>query len=110
MSMKTCNESLSPPEQALRDALMQVIDPEAGENIVDLGLVYGIEVAGNAATILLTMTSAACPMADMLLDDIHATLTKLLPDDTHIEINLVWEPLWDPDMMSAAAKQRLGWA
>ncbi len=108
--MKTCSEPLSPPEQAVRDALMQVIDPEAGENIVDLGLVYGIEVAGNAVTVLLTMTSAACPMADMLLDDINTTLTKLLPDEMRFEINLVWEPPWEPDMISAAAKQRLGWA
>jgi metal-sulfur cluster biosynthetic enzyme len=107
--MKTCNEPLSHLEQTVCDALMQVIDPEAGENIVDLGLIYGIEVEGNAVTVLLTMTSAACPMGEMLLDDIHATLTKLLSDDMSIEINLVWEPPWSPDMMSAEAKQRLGW-
>jgi metal-sulfur cluster biosynthetic enzyme len=107
--MKTCNEPLSHLEQTVCDALMQVIDPEAGENIVDLGLIYGIEAEGNAVTVLLTMTSAACPMGEMLLDDIHATLTKLLSDDMSIEINLVWEPPWSPDMMSAEAKQRLGW-
>ena len=107
--MKTCNESLSPLEQTVRDALVKVIDPEAGENIVDLGLVYGIEVEGNAVTVLLTMPSAACPMGEMLLDAINATLTTLLPDDMEIEINLVWEPPWIPDMMSAEAKQRLGW-
>ncbi len=108
--MKTCNDPLSPREQVVCDALMQVIDPEAGENIVDLGLVYGIEAEGNAVKVLLTMTSAACPMADMLLDDINTTLTKLLCSDVHIEVNLVWEPPWGPDMISAAAKQRLGWA
>ncbi len=107
--MKTCNEPLSHLEQIVCDALMQVIDPEAGENIVDLGLIYGIEVEENAVTVLLTMTSAACPMGEMLLDDINATLTKLLSDDMSIEINLVWEPPWNPDMMSAEAKQRLGW-
>lgn len=109
MSIKTCNESLSPLEQNVRDALMKVIDPEAGENIVDLGLIYGIEVEGNAVTVLLTMTSAACPMGEILLDDIHATFTRLLPDAMDIEINLVWEPPWNPNMISAEAKQRLGW-
>lgn len=109
MSMKTCDEPLSLQEQAVRDALMQVIDPEVGENIEDLGLVYGIEVEGSAVTVHLTMTSAACPMGEMLLDDISSTLAKLLPEEMSIEINLVWEPPWSPDMMSAEAKQRLGW-
>ncbi len=109
MSMKTCTELLSQQEQIICDALMKVIDPEAGENIVDLGLVYGIEVEGHVVTVLLTMTSAACPMGEMLLDDINSTLAKLLPEEMSIEINLVWEPPWNPDMMSAEAKQRLGW-
>lgn len=107
--MKTCNEPLLPQEQLVRDALLQVIDPEAGENIVDLGLVYGIEVRGNIAKVIFTMTTPACPMGDMLLDDIHATLTRMLPDEMECDINLVWDPPWDPDMISAEAKQRLGW-
>ncbi len=108
--MKSCNESLLPSEQTVRAVLLQVIDPEVGENIVDLGLVYGIEVEGNFAKVKLTMTSAACPMGEMLLDDIHETLTQLLPSHFEFEIDLVWEPPWNPDMMSAEAKQRLGWS
>ncbi|MEO8417765.1 MAG: metal-sulfur cluster assembly factor [Methylophilaceae bacterium] len=107
--MKTCNEPLLPHELAVRDALLLVIDPEVGENIVDLGLVYGIEVEGNIAKVTLTMTTPACPMGEMLLDDIHATLTRMLPNDMEFDINLVWEPPWDPSLISAAAKQRLGW-
>jgi metal-sulfur cluster biosynthetic enzyme len=107
--MKTCNEPLSPLEQSVRDALLQVIDPEVGENIVDLGLVYGFEIERNIAKVNLTMTSQACPMGEMLLDDIHATLTSMLPNTMGCDINLVWEPPWNPDMMSAEAKQRLGW-
>jgi len=107
--MKTCNEPLSPLEQSVREILLQVIDPEVGENIVDLGLVYGIKVEGNVAKVNLTLTSQACPMGEMLLDDIHANLTRLLQNEMEFDINLVWEPPWNPDMMSAEAKQRLGW-
>jgi metal-sulfur cluster biosynthetic enzyme len=109
-SMKTCTESLLPMEAAVRDALMQVMDPEVGENIVDLGLVYGIEVNGNVVKIAFTMTSPACPMGEMILDDIHATLIERLPKDMEIHIDLVWQPPWNPGMISAAARQRLGWA
>ncbi|OIQ78355.1 hypothetical protein GALL_399400 [mine drainage metagenome] len=107
--MKTCNEPLSQLEQSVRDALLQVIDPEIGENIVDLGLVYGIEVDGKAAKVMLTMTSPACPMGEMLLDDIYATLTRMLPSVIEFDLNLVWEPPWNPSMISPEAKQRLGW-
>jgi len=107
--MKTCKESLSPMEQTVCDALLQVIDPEVGENIVDLGMVYGIEVEGNIAKVNLTMTSQACPMGEMLLDDIHETLTRTLPNEIECDIHLIWEPPWNPDMISAEAKKRLGW-
>lgn len=109
MSIETCNKLLSPLEQSVREVLLKVIDPEVGENIVDLGLVYGIKVEGSVATIKLTLTSQACPMGEMLLDDIDATLTRQLPTDIEHNIQLIWEPPWSPDMMSAEAKQRLGW-
>lgn len=107
--MKSCLTSLSPLAQSIVDVLSHVIDPEVGENIVDLGLVYGIEVNQNIATINLTLTSSACPMGEMLLEDIHETLCKMLPSEMEFDLDLVWEPPWNPDMMSAAAKQRLGW-
>jgi len=109
MSIKTCNKPLSYLEQSIQDILQQVIDPEVGENIVDLGLVYDIKVEENMAKINLTLTSQACPMGEMLLDDIDATLTRKLPDGIDYDIQLVWEPPWNPDMMSAEAKERLGW-
>jgi metal-sulfur cluster biosynthetic enzyme len=55
------------------------------------------------------MTTPACPMGEMLLDVIHATLTRMLPNDLEFDIHLVWEPPWSPSMISAEAKQRLGW-
>jgi metal-sulfur cluster biosynthetic enzyme len=109
MSIKTCNEPLSYLEQSIQDILQQVIDPEVGESIVDLGLVYDIKIEENMAKINLTLTSQACPMGEMLLDDIDATLTRKLPEGIDYDIQLVWEPPWNPDMMSAEAKERLGW-
>lgn len=107
--MENCHDLPHPLETAARAALAQVVDPEIGENIVDLGLVYGIEATDHSVRINLTMTSPACPMGEMIVDDVMATLTQTLPADTQIEIALVWEPPWTPDMISAAAKDRLGW-
>jgi metal-sulfur cluster biosynthetic enzyme len=95
--------------ERVRDALRTVIDPEAGVNIVDLGLVYGIEVMPDAVEVLLTMTSAACPMAEMVLDDVRAALERLLPPQVWVEVVLVWDPPWTPERMSAAARRQFGW-
>ena len=103
------NAEQSSIEQLVYRLLGNIIDPEVGENIVDLGLVYRVQVEERNVTISLTMTSTACPMGDMLLDDIHEKLTKQLPSDVNFNVQLVWEPPWDPDMMSPEAKQRLGW-
>ncbi len=107
--MTNNDESTHQLQRTVHEALFKVLDPEIGESIIDLGLVYGINVEEKNVTIDLTMTSAACPMGDMLLDDIDAKLAKFVPSDVAIEINLVWEPAWNPDMISAEAKSRLGW-
>jgi len=106
--MKTCNELTSPQEIAVREALKKVIDPEIGENIVDLGLIYGIEATDAEVGIRMTMTSPACPMGEMLLDEVHAELVHAFPA-AEIDIQMVWEPAWNPDMISAETKKRLGW-
>ena len=77
--MKTCAELSTPLELAVHDALLRVIDPEIGENIVDLGLVYGIEADARSVKVELTMTSPACPMGEMVLDEAHAELAHALP-------------------------------
>lgn len=97
-------------EDTVRDALREVIDPEAGMNIVDLGLVYGIEISDAGVKVLMTMTSAACPMADMIVDDVHAALEGALPRDTPVEVEMVWDPPWTPDRMSGFAREQFGWA
>lgn len=106
--MKTCNELTSPREIAVREALQKVIDPEIGESIVDVGLIYGIELQDDAISIRMTMTSPACPMGEMILDEVHAELVHAFPEAV-IDIEMVWEPAWNPDMISPEAKARLGW-
>ncbi|HEY1181646.1 MAG TPA: metal-sulfur cluster assembly factor [Rhodocyclaceae bacterium] len=95
--------------EALRTALREVIDPEVGMNIVDLGLVYGVAVEAGHARIDMTMTSPACPMGEMLLDEVEAALKKTLPAGWEFEIELVWEPPWSPALMSETARTQLGW-
>jgi metal-sulfur cluster biosynthetic enzyme len=98
-----------PGADAVREALRQVDDPEAGMNIVDLGLVYGIEIAGCAVRVDMTMTTAACPMADMMADQACAAIRAIAPAGTAIDVRLVWDPPWTPDRMTGIAKERFGW-
>ena len=91
----------------IREALRRVVDPEIGVNIVDLGLVYRIEVESGRARIAMTMTSPTCPLADYLKDLVTSAIRRHVPDVVDVDINLEWEPPWDPDMMSDAARQQL---
>lgn len=106
--MKTLQELSSANEIALRDTLLKIADPEIGENIADLGLIYSVEADDKSIVVVMTMTSPACPMGEMLLDEVHAELLHAFPD-AEIDLRLVWEPAWNPDMMSARAKENLGW-
>ena len=99
----------TPTAETVRAALRQVIDPEVGSNIVDMGLVYRVEVGAEAVEIDMTMTSPACPMADMIMEDVQAVLQKHLPPTLRLELSLVWSPPWAPEMMSHDAKQQFGW-
>jgi len=94
-------------EAAVRQALSEVIDPELGVNIVDLGLVYGIEVHEARVRVVMTMTSPACPLGDYLKDLVDAAIKRRVPGVQEVEIVLVWEPAWDPDRMSDAARRQL---
>lgn len=95
-------------EAAVLEALRQVIDPEIGINIVDLGLVYGVRIQPDEIEIDLTMTTPACPLGDLIMDDIRRTLKQGAPN-RRINIRLVWTPIWGPERMSDAAKAKLGW-
>lgn len=101
------NEAMT-NEDIVREALRSVIDPEAGMNIVDLGLVYGIE-ATDRVRVRMTMTTPNCPVGPMLVDEAKAAIRDALPQAAGIEVDLVWEPPWHAGLMSARAKKHFGW-
>jgi metal-sulfur cluster biosynthetic enzyme len=98
-----------PDEDAVREALRTVDDPEAGMNIVDLGLVYGIEIDDCAVHVDVTMTTAACPMADLIVDRARDAIRAIAPADAEVDVQLVWDPPWTPDKMSGIAREHFGW-
>ncbi|CAN7757005.1 metal-sulfur cluster assembly factor [Variovorax sp. LjRoot84] len=95
--------------QPIAAALSRVVDPEVSMNIVDVGLIYGVTVDTKTVHVLITMTSAACPVIDLIIEDAELELDKVLPADLKICIELVWEPPWTPDRMSANARRFMGW-
>jgi len=106
----------APSEEALLDALRSVDDPEAGMNIVELGLVYGVEAVPDrnaparcTATVRMTMTSAACPLGDLLTDAARNALLARFPELTEVNVDLVWDPPWTPERMSEEARNFFGW-
>ncbi|WP_283132888.1 metal-sulfur cluster assembly factor [Rhizohabitans arisaemae] len=90
------------------EALKDVVDPELGINVVDLGLVYGVNLdpaeAGPVATIDMTLTSAACPLTDVIEDQTHAALDGMVSD---VKINWVWLPPWGPDKITDEGREQL---
>ena len=85
--------------------MRDVVDPELGINVVDLGLVYDIAVSpDNVATIDMTLTSAACPLTDVIEDQTHSALDGLVSD---FRINWVWMPPWGPDKITDDGREQL---
>ncbi len=96
-------------EADIAAALKRVVDPEMALNIVDLGLVYGVEAGEGAVKVRLTMTSAACPVAELIMDDVVDELTGVLGPGTKVEPELVWDPPWNPERMSHRGRMAMGW-
>ena len=99
-----------PTEAVVRDALRAVDDPEVGMSIVELGLVYRIDVAPEGVHVAMTMTTPACPMGGMILDNAREAVAAVSPAAMPVDIELVWEPRWTPDLMSETAKRIFGWS
>jgi metal-sulfur cluster biosynthetic enzyme len=92
------------------DALRRVVDPEVAMTIVDVGLVVGVAVHERRVHVRVTMTSAACPVTDLIISEIQHELSRVTPADTQLDVELVWEPPWSTDRMSARAKAFMGWS
>ncbi|GEO79124.1 hypothetical protein FD29_GL000487 [Companilactobacillus mindensis DSM 14500] len=92
----------------IMDALGKVIDPELAIDIVNLGLIYGVEIEnGNRAVITMTLTTMGCPLSDILNDSIKKA-AESVDGITECEIQLVWYPVWDISKMSRYARVSLG--
>jgi len=97
--------NLTPEQEDVLEALRDVVDPELGINVVDLGLIYGLDIdAERLATIDMTLTSAACPLTDVIEDQTRDALEGLVSD---FKINWVWLPPWGPDKITEDGREQL---
>lgn len=96
-------------EDVVREALKDVIDPELGYNIVDLGLIYGIAINDKTVDIVMTMTTPGCPATEYIREGAHQRLLDI-DGVNDAQVNVVWSPPWEPAMMSADAKEYFGFA
>ena len=96
-------------DAAVRDALRSVYDPEVGENIVDLGLVYRVSTDGGAIDVDITMTTPACPAAGSIAEDAEAAIRGACPQAADVHVVVVFDPPWTPERMSEEVKRRFGW-
>ena len=101
---------LSESEQQALHYLNEVIDPEIGLNVVDLGLIYGISVdeEKKAIRVTMTLTTQFCPMGASIVGSVEETLKDYFPG-YEVEVDLVYEPRWNADMISEEGKAFLGW-
>jgi metal-sulfur cluster biosynthetic enzyme len=94
--------------EQVRDNLKNVYDPEIGINIVDLGLVYDVDVSdGGDVLVTMTLTSLGCPLGPVIVQEVTGALNEL-PELGEVDIKLVWSPPWSPDLMSEDARDELG--
>jgi metal-sulfur cluster biosynthetic enzyme len=96
-----------PTREEVYEALRQVEDPELGMDIVELGLLYDVEVEGPKVKVIHSLTSMGCPAGPMIQQDIDA-MARQVPGVEDVEIELTWDPPWTPERMSDDAKFILG--
>lgn len=102
------DKDLSPQEENVMAALRKVIDPELGIDLVNLGLIYGVDVDPQGkCKVTMTLTTMGCPISDVLYSMIKKAVTGV-DGITECTIKLVWEPAWSPDKMSRFARMALG--
>ena len=95
------------PKEQVYEALLECYDPEIPVNIVDLGLIYDVEVDGEKVAVKMTLTAPGCGMGTMIAADAKEKIMAL-DGITDATVDLVWDPPWNPSMIKDEAKQRLG--
>lgn len=90
----------------LLEVLKEVIDPELNVNIVDLGLVYDVALEDGKVDVTMTLTTPGCPLHDSISSGVRNALQQY-PEVKDVEVNIVWEPAWTPEMMTKKAKEYL---
>lgn len=95
-------------KEKIEKALRTVMDPELGINILDLGLIYGIDISDELVTITMTMTSASCPMHNLLSQLADNAVFEALNGEREVAVKVVFDPPWTPDLMSEEARRLLG--
>ncbi len=93
--------------EAVIDALKDIFDPEIPVNIYDLGLIYNVEIAGGHTVVTMTLTTPNCPVAESMPGEVEMRVAAV-PGVGSAEVNLIWDPPWDPQKMSDEAKLELG--
>ena len=96
-------------EPAVVRALKKVIDPEMSLDVVELGLVYAVDIGPDEARVRITMTSAACPVTELIVDDVAHAMRELLGPGVMVHVGVVWDPPWAPERMSERARSAMGW-
>lgn len=94
-------------EEVVTEALKEVYDPELHYNIVDLGLVYEVDIKDGDVHVLMTLTTPACPVGPMIMEQVRE-MVGIMPGVKDVDIELTFDPMWSPDLMSDEAKAGLG--
>ena len=94
-------------EETVLENLKQIIDPEVGINIVDMGLIYGVDIKDEMVGITMTLTSPGCPVGPQLVNGTQ-NVTQQLEGVDEVNVDVVWTPPWTPEMMTDDAKDELG--
>jgi len=96
-----------PTHEQVMDALRMCYDPEIPVNVVDLGLIYDVKIEDDVVNVKMTLTASGCPMRGLIAEGVRAQL-ECLPGVREAHVEVVWDPPWNPSMISEEGKRRLG--
>lgn len=101
-------DSLNSVEQDILEVIRTVPDPEVGVNIVDLGLIYEVahDEANKKIDVIMTLSARGCPVGDTILQHVQTVISNVYPG-YHVDVDLVWEPQWTPELITEAGRAEL---